>query len=188
MDRTERFYKIDQLLGEHRFVPFTMLEDRLGVSRATIKRDLEYMRNRLNAPIVWNREQRGYCFSQGEGGSSQFELPGLWFSAAEIHALLTMQHLLSGLDRSGLLAPHVAPLQARLTSLLDSGDGSIDQIRKRIRIIGIASRTVGLEHFSVIGSALLRRKRIQILHHVRARDEVLEREVSPQRLVYYREN
>ena len=188
MDRTERFYKIDQLLGEQRVVPFDVLEEKLGVSRATVKRDLEYMRNRLNAPIVWSREKRGYCFAKAEQGASQYELPGLWFSATEIHALLTMQHLLSGLDRGGLLSPHIEPLQARLTSLLDSGDGSINEIRKRIRIIGVASRAMGLDHFSVMGSALLRRKRVRILYYVRARDEVTEREVSPQRLVYYREN
>lgn len=188
MDRTERFYKIDQLLGEHRVVPFSTLEEKLGVSRATIKRDLEYMRNRLNAPIVWDRERRGYHFAQAERGASQYELPGLWFSATEIHALLSMQHMLAGLDQGGLLAPHVKPLQARLESLLDSGDGSIEEIRKRIRIIGIASRVMGLDHFSVLGSSLLRRKRVQIIYYVRARDEATEREISPQRLVHYREN
>lgn len=188
MDRTERFYKIDQMLGEHRVVPFSLFEEKLGVSRATIKRDLEYMRNRLNAPIVWDREKRGYRFAQTERGASQYELPGLWFSATEIHALLTMQHLLAGLDRGGLLAPHIAPLQARLTSLLDSGDGSIEEIHKRIRISGVASRAMGLDHFSVLGSALLRRKRVLMLYYVRARNEATEREVSPQRLIYYREN
>lgn len=188
MDRTERFYRIDQLLGERRVVPFAAFQEKLGVSRATIKRDLEYMRNRLNAPIVWDRERRGYCFAQAERGAGQYELPGLWFSATEIHALLTMQHLLAGLDRGGLLAPHVEPLQARLTSLLDSGDGSIEEITRRIRVIGVASRAVGLEHFSVLASALLRRKRLYIRYYVRARDETTEREISPQRLVYYREN
>lgn len=188
MDRTERFYRIDQLLGERRAVPFAVFEEKLGVSRATIKRDLEYMRNRLNAPIIWDRESRGYRFSQSEKEASQYELPGLWFSASEIHALLTMQHLLAGLDRGGLLAPHVQPLQARLTSLLDAGDGSLEEITKRVRIIGVASRALGLEHFSVLGSALLRRKRLRIAYYVRGRDESTEREVSPQRLVYYREN
>ncbi len=188
MDRTERFYKIDQLLGEHKFVPFSIFEERLGVSRAIIKRDLEYMRNRLHAPIVWDRERRGYCFFQPERGASQYELPGLWFSASEIHALLTMQHLLSGLDSGGLLAAHVEPLQARLASLLDSGDGPVEEIRKRIRIIGVASRILGLEHFAVLGSALLRRKRLQVLYYVRSRDQLTEREISPLRLVHYREN
>ena len=188
MDRTERFYKIDQLLSEHRVVPFSAFEDRLGVSRATIKRDLEYMRNRLHAPIVWDRELRGYHFDQPLRGSSQYELPGLWFSATEIHALLTMQHLLAGLDAGGLLAAHVAPLQSRLKSLLNTGDQSAEEIQKRVRIIGVASRVAGLDHFAVVGSALLRRKRLIINYYVRARDEVTEREVSPQRLVHYREN
>ena len=38
--------------------------------------------------------------------------------AAEIHALLTMQHLLANLDPGGLLAPHIQPLIARLNALL----------------------------------------------------------------------
>lgn len=188
MDRTERFYKIDQLLGKHRIVPFSMFEERLGVSRATIKRDLEYMRNRLHAPIIWDRELRGYRFDSVHRGASQYELPGLWFSASEIHALLTMQHLLSGLDTGGLLASHVAPLQNRLRSLLSTGDESADEIQKRVRILDVASRSVELEQFAIVGSALLRRKRLVIKYYVRARDELTEREISPQRLVHYRGN
>lgn len=188
MDRTERFYKIDQLLSERRIVPFAVLMEKLGVSRATIKRDLEYLRNRLHAPIVWDREQRGYCFQEVQRGSAQYELPGMWFSPAEIHALLTMQHLLSGIEGGGLLAPHVAPLQSRLRSLLDTGAGELEEIQKRIRIIGMAGRAMALDHFAVIASALLRRKRLLIAHYARARDDITEREISPQRLVHYREN
>lgn len=188
MDRTERFYKIDQLLGERRAVPFSVLVAKLGVSRATIKRDLEYLRNRLNAPIVWDREQGGYRFSEEERIGGQYELPGLWFNASEIHALLTMQHLLAGLDSGGLLGPHIQPLLVRLHSLLGSADNSSEEIQKRIRILGVAARQMTLEHFSVVGSSLLRRKRLLISYFVRSRNESSEREVSPQRLVHYREN
>ena len=118
MDRTERFYRIDQMLNERRVVPFAELMEKLEVSRATIKRDLEYMRNRLNAPIIWDRAQGGYRFGGMERGSAQYELPGLWFSAQEVHALLTMQHLLMGLDGGGLLGPHIQPLLSRLKALL----------------------------------------------------------------------
>jgi predicted DNA-binding transcriptional regulator YafY len=40
MDRTERFYKIDRLLKDSKPVSFAKLEEALGVSRATLKRDL----------------------------------------------------------------------------------------------------------------------------------------------------
>jgi predicted DNA-binding transcriptional regulator YafY len=188
MDRTERFYRIDQLLNERRIVPFSVLTEKLEVSRATIKRDLEYMRNRLNAPIVWDREEGGYRFAGREGGAAQYELPGLWFSAQEVHALLTMQHLLMNLDTGGLLGPHIQPLLSRLRALLGTEDDTTEEIHKRIRILGMASRRMALDHFAVVGSALLRRKRLLISHYVRARDETIEREVSPQRLVHYRDN
>ena len=188
MDRTERFYRIDQLLNEKKTVPFALLLEKLEVSPATIKRDLEYMRNRLNAPIVWYREAGGYRFAGREGGAAQYELPGLWFSAQEVHALLTMQHLLINLDTGGLLGPHIAPLLSRLQALLGTADDSTVEIHKRIRILGMASRRLALDHFAAVGSALLRRKRLLIAHYVRARDETVEREVSPQRLVYYRDN
>lgn len=83
MDRTERFYRIEQLLYEHRVVPVERFLDALNVSIATFKRDLEYLRDRLGAPIVWDRQARGYRFhGQTEGTTlPTHELPGLWFNA-----------------------------------------------------------------------------------------------------------
>ena len=71
MDRTERFYKIDALLQGGRVVPIGTLLDMLEVSRATFKRDIEYMRDRLNYPIVWDRESGGYRYEQGREGEAR---------------------------------------------------------------------------------------------------------------------
>ncbi len=193
MDRTERFYKIDQLLSERRVVPFATLQSELEISRATLKRDLLYLRDRLNAPIVWDRKAGGYRYTgQTEPGHArtggQFDLPGLWFNAQEIHALLTMQHLLASLDQGGLLGPHVQPLMARLNGLMGTADDSAEEVRKRVRIIGVAARTMDLAQFERVGAALLRRKRLLITYHARGSNAVSEREVSPQRLVHYRGN
>ena len=62
MERLERFYKIDQLLKDRKVVPFSTLRSSLGISVATLKRDLEYMRERFNAPIEYDREANGYRF------------------------------------------------------------------------------------------------------------------------------
>ena len=43
-------------------------------------------------------------------------------------------------------------------------------------------------HFQAVGSALLRRQRLQIEYHGRGRNVVQAREVSPQRLIHYRDN
>ncbi|MEE3292638.1 MAG: DeoR family transcriptional regulator, partial [Pseudomonadota bacterium] len=49
MDRTERFYTIDRLLRGRRKVSLHQLMEELEVSRATVRRDLEYMRDRMAA-------------------------------------------------------------------------------------------------------------------------------------------
>lgn len=188
MNRTERLYRIDQLITERRVVSRQALLDELEVSLATLKRDLEYLRERLNAPIVWDRDAGGYRFASGQQTGAQYELPGLWFSDREIHALLTMQHLLANLDPGGILAPHIQPLIARLNALLGTAANTADEIRKRVLIVGIGRRSMKLDHFEHIGSALLRRKRLAIRYYARGTDEETEREVSPQRLVHYREN
>src|SRR5262245_38020262 len=97
MDRLERFYKIDQLLKGRKTVSFAALLEELGTSRAGVKRDLEYMRARFNAPIEYDREANGYRFGKPRSGP-RYELPGLWFNAGEAHALLSMQALLSELQ------------------------------------------------------------------------------------------
>ena len=80
MERTERFYKIDQLLNDRRAVPMDVLIEDLGISRATVKRDIEYMRDRLAAPITWDRSLRGYRFDRSMPGAEKYSLPGLWFN------------------------------------------------------------------------------------------------------------
>jgi predicted DNA-binding transcriptional regulator YafY len=187
MDRTERFYKIDQLLHERRFASFAQIQEALGVSRATVKRDLQYLRDRMHAPIVFDREAGGYRFDAPERDAPKYELPGLWFNASEIHALLAMQSLLDGVQ-PGLLGPHIAPLRARLQSLLGSRDDAPDEVAKRIRILHASKRGADLRHFDVVAAALMGRHRLRIRHWNRGRDEETEREVSPQRLVHYRDN
>jgi predicted DNA-binding transcriptional regulator YafY len=189
VDRTERFYKIDQMISDRKVVTFEAFLDALEVSPATLKRDLQYLRDRLNAPIIWDRDVGGYRYEKGNvPAGAQFELPGLWFNSSEIHALLTMQHLLATLDQGGLLGPHVQPLMARLNGLLGTADDTAEEIRKRVRIIGVGARHMQLYHFEKVGSALLHRKRLFITYRARGKNEVSEREVSPQRLVHYREN
>ena len=118
MSNTERIYQIDQILSGRQFVPRVELQAKLGVSWATLKRDLNYLKDRLHAPIIFDREVGGYRFdSDTKRVGPQYELPGLWFSAEEIHALLTMQHLLTNLDSGGLLGPHCLEQDAQRVAL-----------------------------------------------------------------------
>ena len=188
MDRTERFYKIEHLLHERRTVSFSELCEELGgVSPATLKRDLVYMRDRFNAPIIWDRANRGYCFDQSPRQGPKYELPGLWFSSPEVYALLTMEHLLKDLQ-PGILSPHIKPLQVRLNAILGSLDNSPKEIEKRIRILRMGRKEVKSKYFELVATALLKRRCLHIRHFNRTANQHTERDISPQRLVHYRDN
>ena len=187
MERTERFYKIQNLLRSRHFVSMQDFMSELGVSRATFKRDLEYLRDRMCAPIVYDRDQKAYGFDPAVADSTLWQLPGLWFSADELQALLTMDRLLGDLQ-PGVLSELIAPLRKRLRGLLESGEHSAEDIARRIKILSMGSRRVAPAHFRTIATAVLTRKRLRLRHQRRQDGEVIDREVSPQRLVHYRDN
>ena len=164
-----------------------MLFRSLQISKATFKRDLEYLRDRLNASIVYDRAEGGYRFDKPNVGD-KIELPGLWFSEKEATALVLMQHLLSNLDQGGLIGPHIDPLIEIIDGILGRTEISAKELRKRIKVFGVSSRKNTLESFEEIGSALLKRQRLDLEFYSKAKDELTTREVSPQRLIFYRDN
>jgi len=185
MSQTERLFKVEQLIKARGTVTLDTLLDELEVSRATLKRDLAYLRDRMRSPIVYDRDANGYRFE--ERGRRRHEFPGMWFNASEVHALLTMRHLLANLQ-PGLLQRHIEPLLDRLKALLGSADHSAAEIERRVRIIHLGRRAGGLKFFETVAAALLDRRRLAITYYARGTDTTTERDVSPQRLIYYRES
>lgn len=187
MERGERFYKIHNALKSGRCLPLSHFTEDLGISRATFKRDIEYLRDRYGAPLVWDAERRGYRYEQPAAGAEKFELPGLWLSGAEIHALLAMQAMLADLDE-GVLAGQVEPVMKRIEALLEEGRVPRAAVRRRIRILHQSARASEPECFARVAQAVLQRKRLDIRYFNRATGERSERQLSPQRLVHYRDN
>lgn len=187
MDRTERFYKMMGLLKANRVVSRARFLEELEISLATFKRDLRYLIDRVNAPIMWDAKLGGYRINDKDPKAATFELPGMWFNATEAHALLAMQALLDGLQ-PGLLASHVKPLQDRIEALIEKGDHTLKEVRRRIRVLAQGAHPVPDGHFGAISYAVLSRKRLRITHYNRERNDTTAREISPQRLVHYRDN
>lgn len=187
MSQLERLQKINYLIQERGCISANNLMHELEISIATLKRDLEYLRSTFNAPIVYDRDMGGYKFSQPNAGK-KFELPGIWFTEQEATALVTIHHLLSSLDPSGLIGNHIAPMISKIDTILGNGSSSTNELRKRIKILGIGNRQSKTKYFEVTGKALLNRNRLLIEYYAKSKDETTQREISPQRLIYYRDN
>ena len=187
MSDLERLHRIKYMIQARKCVPIQDFLDELEISKATFKRDLEYLRDRMNASIIFDRSEGGYRFDKPNSGE-KIELPGLWFSEKEVTALVLMQHLLSGLDKGGLIEPHIAPLTSIIDGILGQSNTPAKELRKRLKVFGMSSRKSSIESFEEVGNALLTRKRLHITYYARGKDETTEREISPQRLIFYRDN
>lgn len=187
MSQAERIYKIKRLLKNKKIVPLQTFLRELEVSPATFRRDLELLRDRMHMPIPYDRARGGYRLQSAEPGGERHELPGLWFSSRELHALLAFHHFLETLE-PGLLASHIEPLRDRIEALLQGEEKSAAEIVRRVRILPQAARHAEPARFQIVSHALLARRRLRMRYYGRARNEPTQRTVSPQRLVHYRDN
>ena len=117
MDRYERILALHRSLKTARYpVPIKRLMEELACSRATLYRDIAFLRDALGAPVE----------SEGEGSirydekeAERFELPGLWLNSDELHALLAAHRIPHRGEAFGLHAEH---LRARLQAGRCGGD------------------------------------------------------------------
>ena len=187
-NNTARLCRIETLIRARGHVSFATLLAELEVSPATLKRDLEFLRSRLGAPIEYDRDLNGYRFGAAHAGG-RHELPGRWFDGAELDSLLTAQQLLSSLDSDGLLSRHLQPLLDRIHQLLGSGESAAaETLMQRVKIVTALRRPVPSQFFERVSAALMSRRRLHLRYLTRGRSEMGERDVSPQRLVHYRDN
>ncbi|MFO1506740.1 MAG: YafY family protein [Lysobacterales bacterium] len=186
MDRYERILTLHRLLRTARYpVPLGRLMDETDCSRATVYRDIAFLRDALGAPI--ESADSGAAFSYAEDEAERFELPGLWLSSDELSALLALNELLGRSD-PGVLSAALAPIKARIEALLGQhGQGKAPPL-ERIRVVPYGSRHLDEHVFRIVAGAVLGRHQLAFDYHARTTDAETTRTVSPQRLTHYRDN
>jgi len=187
MDRYERILTLHRLLkSAHYPVPLPRLMDELECSRATLYRDIAFLRDALGAPIEsGGGEQAAFRYELGEG--ERFELPGLWLTSDELAALLALNELI-GRSGPGVLAGALAPFKTRIEGLLsDQGSGKALPI-ERIRVIAWGERKLDQQAFRITAGAVLERRQLRFRYRARTTNSDSRRTVSPQRLTHYRDN
>jgi proteasome accessory factor C len=186
MDKFDRIYMLHRILRNRRTaVPRPELMRQLECTESSVYRLIKLMKDRLHAPIEWNDEQEGYYYREESGGGT-YELPGLWFSAAELQALLVFDTMLENLE-PGILGEHLAPLRERLKQLLAHRRLGLAEATRRVRILSMAAKQAGT-HFRTVAGATLRRKKLHIRYAGRGRGKTTERDISPHQIVHYRDN
>ncbi|HEX7342398.1 MAG TPA: YafY family protein [Rhodanobacteraceae bacterium] len=187
MDRYERILTLHRLLKGARYpVPLARLMDELGCSRATLYRDIAFLRDALGAPLESaGGEQAAFGYAGDEG--ERFELPGLWLTSEELAAILALNELIARSD-PGVLTGALAPFKARIEHLMaDRAHGNALPL-DRIRVIPYGARRLDQHTFRIVAGTVLERRQLVFRYRARTTDADSQRCVSPQRLTHYRDN
>lgn len=185
VDKLDRIFQLHAILNKRR-TPISIegLAERMDCSRPTVFRALGTLRDKLGAPIVCDKGSNGGYRYDNTGG--RYELPGLWFTAGELQALVIIQRFLNELG-GGLLEEHFALLTKRIEELTSKKHLNLSEVSRRIRMPALAARATGPAYQGVVG-ATLQRKQLWMEYRARTTDQVSERTVSPQRVTRYRES
>lgn len=181
MSSPERIARLYYLLRTRRAVSAKQLQEEFEVSRATVMRDIQFLRDRLNAPIVYDAEREGYRFERAQTDFEQgYTLPGLWLDDQEAYALLTLLNVLMEID-PGILQPYVAPLRVPLKKILAGRKFPMKGFNRKIAIELEHRKIPNARLFRALSAALMDDKRIKA--RIQHEGPEISGDYSPQRLV-----
>ena len=173
----ERLVAIDRAIRAGYFPNATSLGRELEVDPRTIHRDIEFARDRLNAPIVFDARRNGYTYSD----------PGYRFSSisiteGELVALFVAERALrqyQGSPFSADLERAFAKIQAGLTDRISVEFGRLGESYS-LHTTAPASCEPGL--FGDMAKAVIGKRRLIIEYASISRKEPARREVDPYHL------
>lgn len=171
----ERIYWFYCQLKCNAFPNFSRYADKYEMSRSTFKRDLAYLRERLNAPVSFDANRQGYYLTD-----ASFELPAFWFDPAHLLVMLGVCRQLSSLSDSS----DIRRFQERIESLLTIhyGPGLPDLVSyESVQWTGCDARLL-----EILIRTIRRRQLVRMTYFAAHSGEVTERRLAPYRLHHYR--
>lgn len=171
MGKTERIAWIHRVLQEKRQLSTKRVARQFEVSEKTVKRDIEYLRDRCDAPIVWNSSIHSYEYEK------------IWHGLdfLDEHSLLAASFLKAILGQFNYIPVVADALE----------ESFLERLPKNYRNI-VEGIVYELPQFEAIPDALvleicrsLSQRRVLHIAYINANDECNERDIEPRKLVNY---
>jgi predicted DNA-binding transcriptional regulator YafY len=173
MSQLERIYAFHQKLKDNRFPNARTLAEEFELSRATAHRDINYLRDRLLAPLAFDSAKNGYYYTDDE-----FILP-----FEDSPKLLFLMGLLKKMaDEAGLAnLPEMSKLEKRLSQLIAPG---YERLMENVLCQWIEVENLAPSIFESIIEAVLQKKLLEI-RYTSASSRESERTLEPLQLINY---
>jgi predicted DNA-binding transcriptional regulator YafY len=185
MDKFDRFQQLHRLLNSRKLpVSLRIVAEKLECSEATARRCIYNLRDIWQAPIEYNNDLKGWHYQQTL--DDKYELPGLWLTADELQALSALLAILESLD-DNIVGAEFSLVSKSINNLLQARDVDVESFVRKIKYLPMAKRQINHSVFSLVSSALLNNMQLDIRYRD-YKNSVTNRAISPQTLIYYREN
>lgn len=185
MDKLDRIQKLFQLFMTHRHpISLRTLADKLDCTQKSARRLIDVLQDFTLAPIAYNEEYKGWAYTCPP--EEKHLLPGLWLTAEELQSMALLLHMLQGFG-NGLLSDELKIVEKGIHKLLKARHISPDVLMSRIKVLPIGHRPVPNEIYLRVSDAVLRGRQLCV-RYTDYKGATTQRTLSPQDLVYYRDN
>jgi len=169
----ERILFIDHQIRAGRYPSTEQISEVFEVTRRTIQRDIEFMRERLSAPIAYDRRRKGYYYTE-----ENWMLPAIFMSEGDLIALLAGMSL----SAAGPLYERIEPVLSRLARVFPRRISvDLELLRATVVLRSLAPRRPA-RFLPVILDAIRKQRRLRIRYRSPTTGETV-RTVEPYRLV-----
>ncbi len=153
----------------------------LEVSSRTVRRDIEFMRDVLGAPLAYDPSRKGYFYTE-----PSWSLPNIRITEGDLLGLALAQmalHAYKGTPLAERIGRITEKLQAALPNEIDVRPADVAGIF-RFSLGPVTS--FDPEHWDALADAARKRHTVRIEYHALYKDEVSQRDVDPYLLRCYR--
>ena len=147
--RYRRLFFVDQRIASRGFPNAVEMAAEYEVSARTIKRDIEFMRDSLGAPIEYDRFHNGYYYSE-----STWRLPALTITEHELFAVTLAANVLEAYRNSPIYG-ELARVFDKLSALLpEKVSVPIEWLQRRVSVFHTATTQIDPNTWDVVLRAL----------------------------------
>jgi len=178
----ERYAWFHGMVAAGAFPNSAGLAAHFDISRKQAQRDVEFIRERLNAPLLYNAGRRGYGYEDGS-----YQLPPVWLKEEELQALSLALRLSAAIpDRNIKKSLH--KLIEHFLSLRSGAAPAFEKLEEKVSVKNVAFYRVPEPVFHAVVAALFGEGVLKITYHSPYKNETTERVIRPLHLLCYMGN
>lgn len=175
----ERYHWFHGQIKAGRWPNARKMAEVFGISRKQAQRDIEFVRDRLGAPLRYSPMERGYGYED-----TGFELPPVWFGEEDLLAFCLALRLSAAIPDMKF-KDSLNRLLEKFIAFRSLSAANLHDVKEKVSVKNIQYYRVREDIFHWVAGALFQNRPLRITNHTPHKEETTERVVFPLHLLCY---